>query len=462
MSDNNTTVSRPKALHFIVVFTLACFIAACATQHTTQSASPNVYERVLDNGLKILVKPDNRAPVVVSQIWYKVGGSYETEGQTGISHVLEHMMFKGTENLGPNEFSRIIAEHGGRDNAFTGRDYTAYFQTLEKSKLEIAFELESDRMRNLTLNTQEFKKEIEVVKEERRSRIEDRPQSLAHEKFMSIAYTTANNRNPIIGWRQDLDAMRIEDLRAWYDGFYAPNNATLVVVGDVEPAQVFDLAQYYFGSISKRNIILAPNPQEPVQKSSRRVEIEAPVKVPYLLLGYHVPVISSLGQADDWMPYALEIAAYILDGGKSARLNARLVQEQIASSIGAGYDVVARNPTLFVISGNPAPGTTLEQLETAIKAQIYEMQNELVTEKELDRVKAQLIASKVYEADSSFYQGMRLGIYETNGLSWQMGEQIHERLRKITADQVRSAVSRYLVEDNLTVALLRPQMNDGG
>lgn len=462
MPDNNIIVACFKTQRLAAVFILAGLLGACATQQAQQPTPPNVYEKVLDNGLKILVKPDTRAPVVVSQVWYKVGGSYEPAGLTGISHTLEHMMFKGTLNLEPNEFSRIIAEHGGRDNAFTSRDYTAYFQTLEKSKLEIAFELESDRMRNLTLNPKEFKKEIEVVKEERRSRTDDQPQSLAYEKFMAAAYTLANYRNPIIGWPEDLDAMPIAELRAWYQGFYTPNNATLVVVGDVEPEQVFDLAEHYFGSIPKREILVTANPKEPAQYKSRRIEVAAEAKVPYLLLGYHVPVISSTDQTDDWVPYALEIAAYVLDGGKSARLSSRLIHRQIASSIGAGYDPVARNPTLFVFDGIPAPGTTLERLETAIKEQIHEMQNELVTEKELDRVKAQIVASKVYEADSSFYQGMRLGIFETNGLSWQLGEKINERLRSITAEQVRAAVKRYLVDDNLTVALLRPQTDSGG
>ena len=437
-------------------------LKACATDKAQLSVPTNVYERVLDNGLKVLVKPDTRAPVVVSQIWYKVGGSYEPVGQTGISHVLEHMMFKGTRELGPNEFSRIIAEHGGRDNAFTGRDYTAYFQTLEQSKLEIAFQLESDRMRNLVLNPEDFVKEIEVVKEERRSRTDDRPQSQAYEKFMTVAYNSANYRNPIVGWPEDLENMRVEDLRAWYNRFYAPNNATLVVVGDVDPPKVFDLAERYFGVIPRREIITTPNPVEPAQTEGRRVEIAAPAKVPYLLLGYHVPVMSTVNPDEDWIPYALEIAAYLLDGGKSARLNSRLVQTQIASSIGAGYDPVARNPTLFLIDGIPAPGVSLEQLETAIKEQIVTMQNELATQQELDRVKAQIIASKVYEADSSFYQGMRLGIFETSGLSWQLGEQVHERLRNVTPQQVREVVSRFLVDDNLTVGLLRTQPGNEG
>ena len=450
-------VSRNGVLSFLVCLGAISLLGGC-TKYIQQSVTPKVYEKSLDNGLKVLVKPDARAPVVVSQIWYKVGGSYEPEGKTGISHVLEHMMFKGTDTLEPNEFSRIIAEHGGQDNAFTSRDYTAYFQTLEKSKLEVAFRLEADRMRNLTLDEHEFAKEIEVVKEERRLRTEDRPESLAYETFMATAYTKSNYRNPIIGWPQDLDALRVEDLRAWYDNFYVPSNATLVVVGDVEPAEVFDLAERYFGRITKPQTQPTHNPAEPAQSELRRIEVKAPAKVPYLLLGYHVPVIPSVDPAEDWVPYALEISAYLLDGGKSARLNTALVRDQqVASSVGAGYDAVSRNPTLFLIDGNPAPGATLEQLESAIKEQINLMRNELATEEELARVKAQIVASKVYEMDSSFYQGMQLGIIETNGLPWQLGEEIHDRLRAVTAEQVRDVVRKYLVDDNLTVAILRPE-----
>ena len=450
--------SRNGVLPFLFCLVAISLLAGCAKEYIQQSAAPKVYEKILDNGLKVLVKPDTRAPVVVSQIWYKVGGSYEPAGKTGISHVLEHMMFKGTDTLGPNEFSRIIAEHGGRDNAFTSRDYTAYFQTLEKSKLEVAFRLEADRMRNLALNEHEFDKEIEVVKEERRLRTEDRPESLAYETFMATAYTKSNYRNPIIGWPQDLDSLQVEDLRTWYDNFYVPGNATLVVVGDVEPAEVFDLAERYFGQITKPLTQPTKNPAEPAQSELRRVEVKAPAKVPYLLLGYHVPVITSIDPAEDWVPYALEISAYLLDGGKSARLATALVREQqVASSVGVGYDAVSRNPTLFLIDGNPAPGATLEQLESAIKEQIELMRNELVSEKELARVKAQIVASKVYEMDSSFYQGMQLGVIETNGLHWQLAEEIHERLRAVTAEQVRDAVRQYLVDDNLTIAVLRPE-----
>lgn len=442
---------------------MVAVLSACATQSARQPSAPGVYEKLLDNGLKVLVKPDTRAPVVVSQIWYKVGGSYEPGGGTGRSHVLEHMMFKGTNSTGPNEFSRIIAALGGQENAFTGRDYTAYFQTLEKSHLETALRLESGRMYDLKFDAMEFDKEIEVVKEERRSRTDDRPESLTYERFMAEAYNESSYRNPIVGWPEDLESMQLEDLKQWYSRYYAPNNATLVVVGDVEPDEVFALAEAHFGAIPKRQVPRIEDEVEPVQSEPRRIEVRVPAKVPYLLMGYHVPVIASIGETERWVPYALEVAAYLLDGGKSARLHSELVRKQrIATSTGVSYDPLARKSTIFLFSANPSPGETVEAVESAIMEQIRIMSENLVSDEELDRVKAQIVAGKVFEQDSSFYQGMRLGLLETNGLAWELGDEIHEHLRAVTADQVREVIRRYLRDAYSTVAVLIPEAGAEG
>ncbi len=423
---------------------------------TAASPEPEVVEKVLKNGLKVLVRPDHRAPVVVSQVWYKVGSSDEPVGLTGISHVLEHMMFKGTETLEPNEFSRIIAANGGRENAFTGRDYTAYFQRIASSRLEICFRLEADRMQNLRIEEDEFKKEIEVVKEERRLRTDDQPESLAYEKFMATAYRKHSYRNPIIGWPQDLDALTVQDLRDWYAKWYTPNNATLVVVGDVEPGAVFALAEKHFGPVPHRDVKPRDATAEPPHEGPRRIDVSAPAQVPYLLMGYRVPVINDQ-KPDDWEPYALDILAYILDGGKSARLNTELVRnQQIVSSVGLGYDTTARAATQFMFEANPSDGATIEQVENAIRAEIRRVQTEPVSTQELDRVKAQLVASKVFERDSVFYQAMKLGILETVGLDWRLDQQMLDRLRAVTAEQIKAVAVKYLVDDNLTVAVLQP------
>jgi zinc protease len=414
-----------------------------------------VQETTLDNGLKIVVKEDHRAPVVVSQIWYKVGASDEPEGLTGISHVLEHMMFKGTPKHPGGEFSRIIAENGGRENAFTGADYTAYFQQLERSRLPIAFELEADRMQNLLLDEKEFAKELRVVMEERRLRTDDQPEALAYERFMATAFTTHSYKNPIIGWMRDLEKLTAADLRAWYQRWYVPNNATLVVVGDVQPRAVFALARQYFGPIPKRALERTSVPVEPIQKELRRSSLKAPAQVPSLFLGFHVPAFSA---RYDWEPYALMVLNGVLDGGGSARFERELVRHsRVAAGAGVGYSPTARHPVLFVVSATPSRGRSIAELEAAIRAQIARVQAEPVAAAELERVKAQVAAANVFQRDSVFYQAMQMGMLETVGLDWRMLDAYVERVRAVTADQVQAVAKKYLTESNLTVTVLEPQ-----
>ena len=420
------------------------------------NASAEVSERVLDNGLKVLVKPDHRAPIVTSQVWYKVGSSYEPGGITGVSHLLEHMMFKGTEKLAPGEFSEIIAANGGDENAFTGADYTAYFQTLAADRLAVSFELEAERMRRLTLPEDEFEKELEVVKEERRLRTDDDPQSLTYEQFAATAFQASPYRNPVIGWPSDLKSMQVEDLRAWYRKWYAPNNATLVVVGDVDPEQVFALADKYFGPLQAETIA-PPKPRtEPEQLGERRLVVEAPAKEPYLLIGYKVPALADA--AADWEPYALEMLASVLDGGSSARFSRELVRGQrVAASAGADYSAFTRLPGLFTLAGVPASGHSIEELEQALLQQIERVRTELVAPEELKRIRTQLIAAKVYEQDSVFYQAMQLGQLETVGLGWPLVDEYVQHLSAVTPEQVRAVAAKYLVPEVRTVARLDPQ-----
>jgi len=419
-------------------------------------ACSTVQEATLENGLKIVVKEDHRAPVVVSQIWYKVGASDEPDGLTGISHVLEHMMFKGTSNHKNGEFSRIIAENGGRENAFTGTDYTAYFQQLEKSRLPIAFELEADRMRNLVLDDQEVAKEIRVVMEERRLRTDDQPEALAYEHFMSTAFTVHSYKNPIIGWMRDLEKLSPADLRAWYQRWYVPNNATLVVVGDVNPRDVIALARQHFGPVPARKLERTRVPAEPAQTETRRSRISAPAQVPTLFMGFHAPAFSL--RAEDGEPYALMVLNGVLDGGGSARFERELVRkQQIAASAGVGYSPTARHPVLFLVSATPSHGRTPAELEAAIREQIRRVQEEPIAPAELERVKAQVAASNVFTRDSVFYQAMQMGMLETVGLDWRLLDRSVERVRAVTAAQVQAVAKKYLTESNLTVTVLDPQ-----
>jgi len=419
-----------------------------------------VHQYELNNGLKILVKEDHRAPVVVTQIWYKVGSSYEHDGITGISHALEHMMFKGSEKFAPGEFSRIIAENGGRDNAFTGPDYTSYFQTLEKSRLSISFELEADRMRNLKLSDEEFIKEIKVVKEERRWRTEDNPQSFLYERMKAAAFQTSPYRFPVVGWMQDLDNMEINDLKNWYKKWYAPNNATIVVVGDIDPNDVYALAYEYFGSLPPGELITTKRQIEVPQQGTKRITVKRPAELPTIMMAYKTPVIVANNLDDneyDWEPYALEVLAGILDGGDSARIASRLVRgNEVAAAASASYQIASRLENLFTLSGTPASGKSIQELEIAFRNEILNLQTYLVSDEELRRVKAQVISSDVYEKDSIFYQAMIIGILETVGLSWTLADKYVERIKAVTNEQVLAVAKKYLIDDRLTIADLYP------
>lgn len=421
----------------------------------TSAESPAVNERLLDNGLKVLVKEDHRAPIVTSQVWYKVGSSYEHGGQTGVSHVLEHMMFKGTEKLAPGEFSRIIAENGGDENAFTGRDYTAYYQTMAADRLPISLELEAQRMRFLTLPEQEFLKELEVVKEERRMRTEDDPESLTYEQFNAAAYETSPYRIPVIGWASDLEAMTVADVRDWYRQWYAPNNATLVVVGDVDHQEVFMLAEKYFGSLVGEMVPVVRSVGDPVQLGEKRIKIKAPAKEPYLLMGYKSTAISHA--SEDWEPYALEMLSSVLDSGASSRISRNLVRgSHVAASAGASYSAFSRLPGMLLLDGIPAQGHAVEELEQAILAQVQKLRDEPVFESELESIRNQLIATKVYEKDSISVQARQIGSLETVGLGWRLMDEYVTHLTKITPEQIQAVARKYLIPENLTVAQLEP------
>ena len=416
----------------------------------------DVSEYLLKNGLKLIVKPDHRATVAVTQVWYKVGSSYEYNGITGISHQLEHMMFKGTENLAPNEFSRIIASNGGRENAFTGRDYTAYFQTMEADRLEVSFRLEAERMRKLIIDETELIKEREVVAEERRMRTEDNPIAMTREAFNATAFVNSPYHHPIVGWMSDINNYEAEDLREWYQKWYAPNNATIVVAGDVEAEAVYKLAEKYFGKLT-REVTAVVKPQiEVPQLGMRKVIVQTPAKLPYLMMGWKVPVVKTADVA--WEPYALEMLAGILDGGASARFSRELVRgEEIATSIGAGYGLFSRLDDLFIVAGTPTKAHTVSELEQAVMQQIEELKSELVSEQELKRIQVQVVANKTYERDSVFYQAMQIGMLETIGLDWRLSEEYVKNIDAVTAQQVQAVARKYFIDKTLTVAELLPQ-----
>lgn len=420
----------------------------------------NPHETTLANGLRVIVKEDHRAPTVAHMVWYRIGSMDEVDGQSGVAHLLEHMMFKGTPSVGPGEFSKRVAAAGGRDNAFTSRDYTAYFQQIPKEKLPDMMRLEADRMRHLTVSPKEFAQEIKVVMEERRMRTDDNPQSKLFEQMNAVAFQAHPYRRPIIGWMNDLENMTAADAKAWYDRWYVPNNAILVVVGDVDHKTVFQQAKQFYGPLKSR-LLPARKPQvEPEQKGVRRVVVKAPAELPLVVLGYKAPVLRDVEKDED--VYALTMLAMVLDGHDAARFNRRLVREQrVAISAGLDYDNSARGPGMFYLHGSPTEGRTVAQLESALRQEIVRVAKEGVGEEELKRAKAQLLAREIYKLDSMFGQAMEIGQAETAGIPYPQLDRVLAKLESVQAADLQRVAQRYFSDDTLTVGVLDPQALDG-
>ncbi|WP_248746694.1 pitrilysin family protein [Pseudomonas sp. MWU12-2037] len=416
------------------------------------------HEFTLDNGLKVVVREDHRAPVVVSQIWYKVGSSYETPGQTGLSHALEHMMFKGSSKVGPGEASLILRDLGAEENAFTSDDYTAYYQVLARDRLGVALELEADRMASLRLPADEFSREIEVIKEERRLRTDDKPMGKAFERFKAMAYPASGYHTPTIGWMADLDRMKVEELRHWYQSWYVPNNATLVVVGDVTPDEVKTLAQRYFGAIPRRDTPPAKIPRELDEPGERLITLHVKTQLPSLMLAFNVP---SFATAEDKRSVtALRLIAALLDGGYSARLPSQLERgEELISGGSSSYDAYTRGDTLFLLSATPnsQKKKTLADTEAGLWRLLDQLKTQAPSAEELERVRAQVIAGLVYERDSITSQASAIGILETVGLSWKMMDSELSDLQSVTPQDLQKAARTYFTRERLSVAHVLPE-----
>ncbi len=428
-------------------------------------AATSTHEFRLPNGLKLIVQEDHRAPVAVVQIWYRVGASYEQDGATGLSHALEHMMFKRTRNLSTGQFSRTVAAHGGRENAFTTLDYTAYFQQWAVDNVELSFQLESDRMRNLVLDAGEFENERKVILEERRMRTDDNPQALAAEAVTATVWQTSPYRQPVIGWAADIRNLKLADLRAWYERWYAPANATVVVVGDVDPQAMLALARKYFEPLPRIAVEgPAPRPEVP-QRGQKRVEYrDEKVQVPSLMMAFKTPTMTQVGKpgpdgkpVEAWEIYALEVLAGVLDGGSSARLSRNLLRgQQIAAEASASYQPISRLEGLFSLDAAARNGTTLEKLEAALLAEVTALQATPPAASELTRVKTQVRAQTVFQQDSMFYQAMTIGALDAVGLPWQLKDSYDAGILAVTPEQVQAVARKYVVAERSTVAWLIP------
>jgi zinc protease len=416
--------------------------------------SEQVVERTLDNGFKMLLLEDHKAPVAVVQVWYRVGSRNELPGTTGLSHMLEHMMFKGTEKNGPEQYSRIIAKHGGNENAFTSDDATTYFATLASDRIAVEVELEADRMRHLVLDEKLFEPERQVVMEERRMRTDNNPIAFMLESLNAATFLEHPYRQPVIGWATDIAGWKLSDLKRHYDLYYQPNNAFLVAVGDFDAKAFGDLVAAQFGVYPRADDPPPVRAKEQTPRGERRVSVERPARLPFVSLQYVVPNLHSPDAP------ALEMLESVLSNGKSSRLYQRLVREQrIALDAGASYARTAVDDKTFTLSGQPQPGVSAEQLEKALLAEIEAIQKTPPTADELERARAQVEAAFVFAQDSMFYRGLLLGTYEMAG-GWRQIDDFLPSIAKVTPEQVQQVAQKYLTPINRTVGVLVPLPTD--
>jgi|UniRef100_A0A7C5ENL8 zinc protease len=409
-----------------------------------------VVEHKLKNGMQVLILREPRAPLVSHQIWYRVGSRHERLGKTGLSHLTEHLMFKATEKYAAKEFSRLVQKAGGSDNAFTGKDYTAYFQNGPKTELRRWMEMEAHRMRHLKVSEEDFDTEKKVVLEERRFRTEDDPVSQLVEETMAGAFKAHPYEWPVIGWYHDIESLTREDFLKHYNTYYQPNNATLVVVGDVDPKEVVSWAEAIYGAIPPASEPPPVTAKEPPQQGERRLVLQREAQLPYLIMAYHVP---------NWQSpdcFVLELLVRLLAKGKSSRLYHNLVyKERLALDAGADYDLDTADPSLFLLYGQPLPGRTVIQLERALEGEIRKLQTELVEPRELEKAKNQVTAAFYMSMDSLFYRGMVLGKLATVA-RWTLVREFIPQVQKVTAADLRRVAQQYLVPHNRTIGVLQP------
>jgi zinc protease len=430
---------------------VALFVCLCmAVPPSEAGLGEQVFETVLPNGLKVILLENHKAPLITFQVWYRVGSRNEQWSKTGLSHMLEHMMFKGTEKYGPEEFSKTIQENGGNNNAFTARDYTAYFENLSADRIQIAIDLEADRMRNLTLREEDFRTERMVVMEERRLRTEDNPGAVLGEQLEATAFQTSPYHWPIIGWMQDVARLTLDDLKEHYRIYYNPVNTFIVAVGDFRKEELLEKIERAFGSYPRG----APPNQEknsdPPQLGERRITVKKEAQLPSILMGYHVPNLRSPDS------YVLEVIATLLSDGKSSRLYRNLVLEkQLALGVYADHSLLSKDPSLFYLAADPLPGKEVSEVVEALDGEVERLQKERVQERELQKAKNQLEADFVYRQDSLFYQALLLARYEI-ALDWRAVDNYISTIRNVTAEDIQRVANQYLIPDNRTVGTLVP------
>jgi zinc protease len=433
---------------------IAALLLCGAVPHAARAAqtyAERVHEKVLPNGMKVLLLEEHKAPVAVFQVWYRVGSRNEQVGKTGLAHLLEHLMFKGTKKVGPEEYSKIIQRNGGNDNAFTSNDGTTYFATMASDRLSVIVDLEADRMQNLAFGEAQFDPEHHVVLEERRLRSDNNPVAALFELINSVAYTAHPYQWPTIGWMNDIAQATREDALAFYHMYYAPGNAFIVCVGDFSTAELEAQIANAFTAVAPGS---TPPPSvralEPVQQGERRTVLQREAELPFVALAHHVPNLSSPDGP------ALEVLSAILGGGKSSRLHQHLVHDKrLARDVGTSYELTSVDPGLFFVYAQPLPGKSTAQLEQQLLAELVALQTKPVSDHELLKAKNALEAGFVLGQDSLFYQALLLGQYELAG-GWQQADTYVPSIRAVTADDIQRAATFYFTAANRTVATLDP------
>ena len=450
-----TSSFRPVvAMSMAAILVLVVSLSTALAQAPKQSST--ITDFTLDNGLKVVVIPDHRAPVVTHMIWYRIGSADEPAGKSGIAHFFEHLMFKGTAKHKAGEFGAKIAEIGGSENAFTSDDYTAYYQTVPPEALGDMMEFEADRMRNLVLTDEVIGPERDVILEERRSRVETSPDALLDEELNATLYQNHPYRIPVIGWMHEMKQLNRIDATAFYDKYYAPNNAVLVVAGDVDAASVKALAERTYGKV-ERGPALPPRvrPQEPEQNTSRTVTLtDARVSVPSFRTEWVVPSYTS---SRDGEAEALDLLGEILGGGTRSRIYQELVvREGIASAAGAYFDGTALDATKFSVYGSPRGGATLEAVEKAVDEEIGRIIRDGVTEDELEKAKQRYVRSMVFAKDSPAGMANIYGATLATGGTVEDVEEWPDHIRAVTAEQVKAVAAKYLNMKRSVAAYLLP------
>jgi zinc protease len=410
----------------------------------------DIAEHTLKNGLKVLILEDHKAPTATFQIWYRVGSRDENTGKTGLSHLLEHMMFKGTKKYGPKTFSQTIQRAGGTDNAFTSKEYTGYFELLASDRIGLPIELEADRMQNLVLTKDAVLSERDVVTEERRLRYDDDPQSLVYEQVMAVAFNNHPYRWPVIGWMSDLKTLNPDDLINHYRTYYAPNNAVAIVVGDVKKEDIVAKVEAAFGNIPAGPEIKTIKIEDDEQIGERRFYVRKEAELPFIVSAYKVPDIKHEHG------FALDVLGSILSDGKSSRLYQRLVYEQqLALSAWAGYEGLYKDPFLFLTGATAASGKNIEDVEKAINDEIEKIKKEPPSEQEVQKAKNQIEASFIMGQDSIYMQARMIGTFEMIG-GWRLWDRYLAGVRKVSPEDVRRVAEKYLVPDKRTTGILIP------